>query len=559
MVRGRTPADLPIEDLYESFELLYPTRRRDRDRLNDLIAGPTPLNPAPLAILDYMLTPASGTKSPLCKAVVVETRYRDRDHTRAVAAYYQRSFRPINHECMRLHFFSRRLSSDDLGSLDQFADYYLGFCVLRPFPFRKIGRTILKNVKSNTATEFPICEGRFQANIGGSQIEFYGTPFMEQDTVVAACASTSIWMSLATLDQRYLLQQRTSSEITEIANQFLLTNRAMPSDGLVPEQMIQALSHMEYDPLLLIMSSPTDSKHLIYSYVESKIPVILLMQLASGGNHTIVAVAHGYEAPINNPATIEVRWPGEAPLRFSRSSEWIPNFLVNDDQRGPFRTLRFLQPDPVAIRTQLETGTNLLTPDQVDALQVEDWNCPVEIDMDMPTIGLNGGEELGNLWGALVPLPPGVTLTSEQAERKAAHLIRFWHDLTSINLPDGLVLRTYLIASNDYKKRLEQTNMDDFVKLLYKGKPMPRWIWVTEISSVGTYNNVARDHLLIFGEVIVDATSNQWTGDFLAFHYIERSSRGIVVTMLPEHQDAEEALVKYWYSDNRIPYIGVAN
>jgi hypothetical protein len=382
---------------------------------------------------------------------------------------------------------------------------------------------------------------------------------MEQDTVVAACASTAIWMSTNTLAQRYRLVEFTTSQITQFANQYVLHNRAMPSDGLAPEQMLHALRTMGYTPLLIGLSDANRSKHLIYSYVESKIPVILLMQLSTGGDHSIVAISHGYQAPVNDPELIEVTWPGEIPLSFARSSEWVPNFLVNDDQRGPYRRLRFLQPDPNKLRAQLKSCSNPLTDAEIANLGIEAWKCPVAVDMNMDAVSYPGGDVVGNLWGAIVPLPQGVSLTCDQAERKAARLIRFRLWQTSIDPPDGMVLRTFLISSNEYKHRVEQTDMDIFVKLLYRSKPMPRWIWVTEISSVDSYNSTSQSRLLINGEVIIDSTSNQWTEDFVAFHYIDQSMMSVVATMQTEHQHAEEALTSMWVARRRNSYQGVIN
>lgn len=560
MVRRNRVTNSPLEDLYDSFSILYPARRSDREKLIDLVTGQTPLNYSAFAILDFILTPALGARSPFCKTVVVEQRYRDRDHTSALASFYHKSFRPIDPECTRLHFFSQRFSTDDLGDLHRFTDQYIGYSVLRPFPFRRIGRTILKHIQRDPSTEFPVCDGMFQVNIGGSELSFEGTCFMEQDTVVAACASTSIWMSTTTLAQRFRLQECSTSQITEYANEYYLHNRPMPSDGLVPEQMIHALRVMGYDPLLLQNLPDTKgSRHLIYSYVESKIPVILLIQLASGGHHTVVVVSHGHETPIDNPDLITVNWPGEDPLEFSRSSNWVSHFLINDDQRGPYRKLTFLECDPSELQSKLESGPTPLTSQQVSDLGIEQWKCPISINTELNTVGIDGGEAIGNIWGAIVPLPHGVTLTSEQAERKAAHLIRFWHSLSSIKPPEGLVLRTYMISSSEYKKRLNATDMDDFVRLLYRGKPMPRWIWVTEISSVASYNAASLDQWLIKGEVIIDSTSSQWTGDFLAFHYIDESMKGVVFTMLPEHKDAEEALDRMWVAEQCSSYHGVIN
>jgi hypothetical protein len=265
----------------------------------------------------------------------------------------------------------------------------------------------------------------------------------------------------------------------------------------------------------------------------------------------MVAVGHGYQMPIVKPRLTEVAWPNEPPLSFARSSEWVPHFLVNDDQRGLYRKLTFVAPDTGLLKKRVE---RIYSGIDTTKLHFEDWHCPVALDMNMPLQGISG-EEIANIWGVIVPLPRGVLLTSEQAERKAARLLRLWHDQGQIPLPNDLVLRTYVAPSNEYKQRIESGDMHIFVRRLLRGKPMPRWIWVTEISSMDSYNSPDPSEWLINGQIIIDATSSAWAPDFVALHYIE-GGKGIVATMKPEHEDAEQALRQVWFGTDDRPYHG---
>ncbi|GAI08389.1 unnamed protein product, partial [marine sediment metagenome] len=72
---------------------------------------------------------------------------------------------------------------------------------------------------------------------------------------------------------------------------------------------------MDYDPLLVGVTSQKQAKHDIYSYIESEIPPILLCEFShTGESHAIVGVGHGYNLPITNPLKTKVEWPGEPPL-----------------------------------------------------------------------------------------------------------------------------------------------------------------------------------------------------------------------------------------------------
>jgi len=510
------------------------------------------VNPVPYSILDYMLLPRVGKATPICKSIVVEKRYYDRDHARALSAFYSHSFRDVQKECTRLHFFSRRLSAVDLADLQDQPDSYLGFCVIRPFPVRKIGRTVLTRLRMQPALEFPTCHGNFKVNIGGSSLTVKGPAFMEQDTMVAACASVALWISTNTLAHRFGLTECSTTEITQRANEYLGHSRTMPSEGLTCEQMIHALRSMDYDPLFIEARSQDETKHLIYSYIESEIPPILLCRLATGGDHAIVGVGHGYQLPVEKPALMRIEWENEAPLLFARSSGWVPHFLVNDDQRGLYRKLTFIKPDA----NSLEDRIKRVHPDvDIADLDFNEWHCPVAIDMEMPMASYSGGEQIANIAGIIVPLPRGVPLTSEQAELKAALLIRYLHWVIQEPLPDDIVLRTYLIPSNEYKQRIEDSKMDVFVKRLYRGKPLPRWIWVIEIGSVDSYNSPEPSRWMISGEVLIDATSNPLTPDFAALHYIT-PDRGILITMKPEHEEPEQAFENFWFSKTDRKYPG---
>lgn len=542
------------ENAYQWFSLIYPANRKGREEIEDLLLVKGTLNPVPYAILDYVLTPQAGKSIPVCKTIVIERRYRDKDHSKALSSYYAKSFRQVETECTRLHFFARRLPSDflDTKSTKELERSYLGFCVLRPFTRRKIGRTVLKRLRYQPTLEFPTCQGVFEVHLAGHKLSFEGSAFIEQDTMVAACASAAIWTSTTIMGTRFGLQQRSTSEITQLATQYLIQSRPMPSEGLSAEQMLHCLHAMNYEPLLVGVTSQKQAKHSIYSYIESEIPPILLCNFVSGEGHAIVGVGHGYNLPVTNPLKTKVKWPGEPPLEFARSSEWVPSILVNDDQLGPYRKLTFIED-----KQTLTQRINIIHPNvNVADLELEEWRCPIAIDVNMPFSRYSGGEEIANIWGIIIPLPQGVLLTADQAESKSARVIRWWHWRNEVPLPGDLVLRTYLVPSNEYKERAKASGMNPFVKSLLTGKPMPRWIWVTEISSVKSYNSPNPEDWLINGQVIIDATSNAFTPDFLLFHYVI-DSQAILVTMRPEHKDAEQAFSHYWVSSTGSKYAGL--
>lgn len=547
-VNNRSVKKTILEEQFQFFNLFNPTNHRGREELQALLTGEGALNLAPYSILNHLLAPKFRQKRPNCKTVIEETRYRDKDHTKAISSMYSKSFRGVASECNRLHFFSDYISNPNVVNLNKYNNSYIGFCVIRPFSRRRIGRTFLKKPVDAPAFEYHTCQGQQDVHIGGRRLKLKGSAYMEQDGMVAACATTSLWMSTTILAQKFGQRQLSTSEITQKATECIVGNRPMPSHGLNADQMIYCLRDMDYDPLLEQVYDQRGAAFSLYSFIESEIPPILLCDLASGGHHTLVGIGHGFQTPVTDPQRNQADWPDEPPLSFARSNEWVPYFLVNDDQRGIYRKIHILNIPEENLIQELKDVIVKYHPDaDLNDLNLHEWKCPILIDNDLPhaDISEKTEPEIANILGILVPLPHGVVLTAEQAEAKAARVIRLWHWTNQKTVPTNLVLRTYLSPSNEYKERIANSSIHSFVKYMIQGKPMPRWIWISEISSIDNHNTPNPNNRLLLGEVLNDATSGALTPDFLSFHLVD-DEEGILATMMPEHKDTEEALIDFW-------------
>jgi len=125
-------------------------------------------------------------------------------------------------------------------------------------------------------------------------LQVEGTPFIEQDQQVSACATAAIWAASACCFDRLGLGYFSTTEITEIATSTdIKSGRSFPSEGLAVSQMLWALRTMGYDPLLYEDFDYESAKHTIYTYVESGIPVICGIELTEG-KHAITIIGHTY-------------------------------------------------------------------------------------------------------------------------------------------------------------------------------------------------------------------------------------------------------------------------
>ncbi len=377
-----------------------------------------------------------------CKTVVVEKEYIDMDYRSCYSRLYNLSHHDLPRRCVRLHFFSTALMPNALFKLSaEHSEKYLGFVVLRPVSAFRLGRCILSNTLVKTIVpdgyeEYITCRAEHHANLAGNEIRFIGVPWMQQDTLVSACASAAIWVTCFHMSQLFAPEFRLHStpEITDLATRYDVgAGRPMPSPGLTTAQMMYALREMGYEPLLYSRATKTntaaDARRNLYYYIESAIPVILSLYFVNRGGHAVTAIGHTLtDSLVGAPLD-----PTQTP-QFRRSSDFVPSFIVQDDATGPFRFIELLTWDEA-----LKEG--LITNDVMTAVRAKGAICPLRLDHGIK--GLPPTEEVGFLMGFIVPLPSGVTMDGTAAEIRATN---FLSELSKTRpLPPGpLVIRSFL-------------------------------------------------------------------------------------------------------------------
>lgn len=532
---GRAP-----ESPYSSYESINVATDEGLARLKALLLPATATSMASESILDHILGPG-GPTAPLTKTVVAEHDYVDLDHSRAHAAFFSRAFGDIARKTTRLHLFATPFSEFSLEDLAKHASDYLGFSVCRPLRVRRAGRTVVPLASDVGDVEFITVPTQTAVNLAGVELNALGPPFIEQDERVSRCATAAIWISTTSIADQVRLPRYSTAEITQMATRFFIQDRPMPSSGLYPQQMAEALRAMGYEVLTVGAESEEYAAATTYAYVESGIPVILWIRLPTSA-HVVSAVGHGW-SPNNAPTTRTIDWIKQPALAFHHSAAWVPYFLAHDDETGPYIRFRFLQD-----YAEHETAYGLSTATALRSL----GGVPVVLEKSIRHKSTSVTHP-AVLMQMIVPNPPGVTLTASESERKSARLVAAWHEISGVKPPTNLVLRTYLARSNDFKRWVTNSSMHPTARHLYQGKQMPRWLWVTEISEVPWMNASSDTERLIRGEVVIDATSSPWTADFLAFHFVGESD-GVLATMLPTDEDAEVAMLAPWRLPGERPY-----
>ncbi|MEO3405888.1 hypothetical protein AAFN85_18395 [Mucilaginibacter sp. CAU 1740] len=394
------------------------------------------------------------------KTMVIEDGYISKDYLHDYASYYAFCFAGYEKICKRIHFFSTEFDEIALKAAllnpaeEAFWNGYKGFIVSKPLPITVIGYTVL-----SVYPDIPeVREQRIFSALRDYKIHFFGKEltlkslaFQEQDSVIAACATTAIWSMLnrASTDHHTIL--KVPSEITKGAGLSQQGGRLFPNSGLEIRQICRAIINCGLEPEVnqgnvipesgitkgIKVVETSRIKQLIYAYERIGIPIILCIQVphrnTEYGFHA-VAVA-GYK--MAEDAAVGV-WT--TPFVADR----MEKFYVHDDQFGPFAWVKFLESD--GIESPWSTNDEAIR----------------------PTYVIN----------AVIPVYPKIRITYENILDLVTPLDGIIKDAFGLQQNDPLYWDIKLDFSESFKRYVMQSSLDDEDKLELIKKSMPKYIWV---------------------------------------------------------------------------------
>ncbi|MDX9703754.1 MAG: hypothetical protein RBU23_12035 [Candidatus Auribacterota bacterium] len=404
---------------------------------------------------------------PFAKSVVIEYYYVDKDFRDSYYNFFSKKFANHQRNCVRLHFFCKKIAEDELWNLENnCSNDYLGYIVLRPIPPFSIGRTMIDPEKINMENHL-IFTSKENVHLLGSDLIVKGFPFTSQDSEVNVCAHASIWMISRYFSNRYQIYREAYP--FEIANKQMYSHtRNVPSKGLFMDQVSGILKNLgfapEYYPKDLY---PDDFFKLIYYYIESGFPLLIGLP-----RHATVLIGHHFELDFKSIKKYE-----KNKYFYYNSADLISDYVINDDNFLPYG---FLSKD--------KTKKTNYSFDDIDSF--------------------------------IVCLPEKVYLSAEYLEELIISILNTDISFSKHSLlynKDELILRIYLTSSKSYKsfRRNVDGQLYDDIEKIYLEMPMPKFIWVAELSNIENYKKGN-----IFGEIIIDATANRYDDyPFLSIHY----------------------------------------
>jgi hypothetical protein len=293
------------------------------------------------------------------KTIFLEPDYVDRDFLEDYSRYYVKCFNQYGDRCARLHFFSSTISHTDFQTYlseyseqnhEKLQDAYIGFIVVKPLPKTFIGKSCLKLYDSfKNSDDKKALSHRYKVNLFGLDLHVDTIAFQEQDKVVSACATTSIWTALQALDKNDLRTVPSSSEITLAAiNHVVDSHNSFPNTGLTNKQILRSLDIQKLrNHKFKIDSSYLDEAdnffNTIKTYINSGLPLILGADVYwKEENTTLISEGRGHAVTI---------------LGYKKREKH--RFLyIHDDRIGPFARIR-ITTNPQEIRLFIDNKSDL--------------------------------------------------------------------------------------------------------------------------------------------------------------------------------------------------------
>lgn len=427
------------------------------------------------------------------KTVAVERHYIDKDYRDTFSNFHSKRFSTPESRCVRLHFFSRAVTREELKHTAAIQADYLGYAIIRPTRPNCLGRTLLKpESRATVSGSMRLCEET--TALQGTELTVRGFPFISQDADVTVCAQSALWMIVRYYSNRYpLYPERYPYQLAKLTEDYSL-GRVYPSCGLYLWQMAEALRRLGFSPVTYSRNTFRNAfDHLLYTYIESGIPV-----LAATQRHVVVAFGHKSNYVQPNPL----------PTASSFSSQFNHALVVNDDNRIPYQVLR-----------EKKQGTN-----------------------DESRFEFNDIESF------IAPLAEKIFLPAESFQKVVTTILGRgdvgYKSLSATLSAAPLVLRLFLTTARSFKKRLTERGMGNpLVEQIYRNLPLPHFFWVCEISHMGDYLK----HM-IHGEILWDATRNASEPDgWIALHYPE-----VLVVDVGSALNQRQRLQKYPLQNSQI-------
>ena len=342
------------------------------------------------------------------------------------------------------------------------------------------------------------CRAQFEANLLGVDLKVTGAAYLQQDARVGACAQVAIWAGMRHMHARHGYNWVSVADITRLATPTApdeATSLPAGSDFLATERMLRAISDAGYQPLCFRGSNICGA---ILPYVESGIPVILGLHIGGDVGHAVTVVGRVFAAQAQPTDT---------------AIDYVPAYVVHDDQGGPYMLLSIENPSATphdfgedTIKRFTSSGT----------IELRGSHATFAVALMSPRVfSTAAAAEVSardRIYKTLTIMPH---IRRMLASRGLDVNERLLDELQAAHSAREIVLRTYLTSAAGYRRHIADGTASDELKEALLELHLPHFTWITEISTIHSYNNFSAAMRRIYGHTIIDATSTGRDGDGL--------------------------------------------
>lgn len=392
------------------------------------------------------------------KTIVIEEKYISKDFLHDYASYYSLCFQPYPKFCRRVHFFALEFDEslfDEMLAGNSSIDIpgsYLGFIVVKPIPYTIIGFTLLKVYSNSPTTRQFWGVKEYDVHLFGKELRVESLAFQEQDSILAACATTAIWSMLNKAADFQVCLLKSPSEITRDSGTLSTDgSRLFPNKGLDIRQICQAIYQSglatevrqgdfplpegkRLGPFKKVVSR-SFLKKILNAYSSIGIPLILVIAVPRSdgyGFHAITVSGFKQAGPE----------PVEPSTKISYHSDNIEKFYAHDDQWGPFARIEWFD----------------------DCELITEWN-----DGDRRTYVLH----------VIVPTFPKIRIPYEDIEIIVEGLDRILTTTFGTKTVHDLVWDIKVDYSENYKQQLLDLDPAAFPdKVSHLKQSLPKFVWI---------------------------------------------------------------------------------
>ncbi len=404
---------------------------------------------------------------------VVEAPYVDKVYRDSFYNYYSSKNKSYGRDSIRVSIFNEEINASDFRSLDkkdELQKKFMGFIVLRPTEPSLIGRSVI-SPKILKKHDFEIISTKVRTTVNSVKLYIEGFPHSSQDQETISCAETTIWSLMEYFGNRYSEYKSVlPSTIIETLNK-VSSERQVPSKGLNIQQISYTLREFGLGTRIYYEQEYADSfKNLLSCYIDSGIPVVVAMKNKNIG-HALLCIGNTHPTDSQIDSLIKKEFLSENLLNKYRSKS-ITLYDYNDINEEYI----FIDDNlPVYQSNFLDSPSENYSP------KYPDWEyCRISC--------------------FIAPLYPKVYLEAYEAQNFIFHFLIT--DPYALSNNSKITIKIFLTSSRSYKNWLATNDtFDDTIKTLIIEMPMPKFIWIAEISTKELIKQKLSN-----GLIILDAT-----------------------------------------------------